>query len=104
VYSSPLHQIGAKISSVHQMSPIAEKYRSTIDEAVAHLMARAENARGVTEKELGPRISASLEKYLFTAGAQPERAEVGQFIDEIRADDLCLILACERDDAAAWDD
>ncbi len=86
------------------MSPITEKYRSTIDEAVARLIARAENPRGVTAQELEPRISSSLQKYLFIGDAQPEHAEVKDFVDEIRADDLCLILACERGEGAAWDD
>jgi len=86
------------------MSPIAEKYRPTIDDAAARLIARAENARGVTAEELGPRVSACLEKYLFSGSDQPEHAEIKQFVDEIRADDLCLILACERGDSSAWDD
>ena len=83
------------------MSPIAEKYRTTIDEAVSRLIGRAENARGVTAEELEPRVSASLQKYLFTGEAQPEHAEIKEFVDEIRADDLCLILACERGDGSA---
>src|SRR4051794_10831592 len=85
------------------MSPITEKYRSTIDEAVARIITRAADARDVTPAELTPRVSATLEKYLFIEGQQPEHPEIRAFLDEIRADDLCLILACERGDSSAWE-
>src|SRR3982751_5848159 len=32
------------------------------------------------------------------------KAAVRHFIAEIRADDLCLIIACEAGDAGAWED
>jgi RNA polymerase sigma-70 factor (ECF subfamily) len=86
------------------MSPIAEKYQATIDEAVERLLTRAEKARGVTAEELRPRVLACLEKYIFSASEQAERSEIREFVDGIRADDLCLILACERGDSSAWDD
>jgi RNA polymerase sigma-70 factor, ECF subfamily len=86
------------------MSRPAEKYRKTIDEAVAHLVSRAENARGLAADEVKPRVAAALEKYLFVGEGSPEHVEVTEFIGEIRADDLCLILACERGDERAWED
>ena len=86
------------------MAKPAEKYKGTVDEAVAHLISRAENARGMTAADVTPRVTAALEKYLFVGDASPERSEIKQFIDEIRADDLCLILACERGDEKAWED
>lgn len=86
------------------MSPVADKYHQTIDEAVAHLISRAENARGINADSVRPRVDAALEKYLFSADAKPEHAEIKEFIDEIRSDDLCLILACEGGDEQAWED
>lgn len=86
------------------MSPIAEKFNPTIDEAVAYLMARAENARGLAATDVRPRIAAAVAKYLFPADDPPEHAEIKQFVEEIRADDLCLIIACERGDERAWED
>jgi RNA polymerase sigma-70 factor len=86
------------------MATPAEKYKSTVNEAVEHLISRAENARGLTSAELIPRISLSLEKYLFAGSDSPEHSELKQFIDEIRADDLCLIIACERGQEKAWED
>lgn len=86
------------------MSPVAEKYRATIDEAVAHLISRAENARGATAENIVARIDAAVAKYLFAGEHAPEHGEIKEFIDEIRADDLCLVLACERGDEGAWSD
>src|SRR3954470_24509756 len=81
-----------------------EKYKGTVDEAVAQLISRADDARALTAADITPRITAALEKYLFVSDASPERSEIKQFIGDIRADDLCLILACERGDEKAWED
>jgi RNA polymerase sigma-70 factor (ECF subfamily) len=86
------------------MSPVAEKYRATIDEAVAHLVSRAQNARDLTADDIVARIDAAVAKYLFAGDHAPEHAEIKEFIDDIRADDLCLIIACERGDEHAWED
>ena len=85
------------------MNP-AEKHRSTIEEATARLISRAENSRGLEVKDLQPRIALSLEKYLFRGGENASGADVKSFVEDIRADDLCLVIACERGDAAAWED
>ncbi|MBV9217543.1 MAG: sigma-70 family RNA polymerase sigma factor [Acidobacteria bacterium] len=86
------------------MSRVAEKYKKTIDEAVARLIARAENSRALTAASICPRVAAVCEKYLFSGGAKAEHAEIRAFIDDIRADDLCLIIACENGDEGAWED
>src|SRR6478672_7415742 len=86
------------------MTKPAEKYTATIDEAVAHLVSRAENSRGLNVVDIKPRVGAALQKYLFVGDASPANTEVKEFIDEIRADDLCLIIACEQGDERAWED
>ncbi len=83
---------------------LPDKYKATVDEAVAHLISRAENSRGVEAALITPRVSAALRKYLFVGGEQPEHADIKAFIDELRSDDLCLILACENGDEKAWED
>ncbi len=83
---------------------LAEKYNSTIDEAVAALISRAENPRSLGAADVRGRVAAAVEKYLFGDGQSVERSEVKRFVDEIRADDLCLIIACERGDENAWED
>lgn len=86
------------------MSAVAEKYNSTIDEAVAHLISRAVNTRSLTADDVKPRIGGVLQKYLFVGDGVPEHIEVIDFIGEIRADDLCLIIACELGQEQAWED
>lgn len=86
------------------MSHLPEKFNSTIDEAVVHLISRADNPRELEVKDLRPRVAAVIEKYLFAGGSSPEHADIVTFVQEIRADDLCLIVACERGDEKAWED
>lgn len=83
------------------MNPTAEKI---VEEAIVRLLARAENSRRLTVADLFARVSKALEKYLFRDNETASNAEIKDFIDELRADDLCLILACERGDEAAWND
>jgi len=81
-----------------------EKHQNTIDEATARLISRAENSRGLKAADLRARINSALEKYLFKWEENAVGAEVKNFIDEIRADDFCLIIACENGVEAAWMD
>jgi RNA polymerase sigma-70 factor (ECF subfamily) len=84
------------------MSPLAAKFSSTVDEAIAHLVTRCSDSRGLSIDDLRPRIVAGIEKYLGTDHLQ--NSEIKQYVDEIRADELCLIIACEKGDEKAWED
>jgi len=86
------------------MSPVAEKHSSIIDEAVSHLMSRAANSRGLKADAVRVRVDSALAKYLLKENPKAERGELRAFVDEIRADDLCLIIACEKGDEKAWED
>lgn len=86
------------------MSVIAEKHQNTIDESVARLLSRASDSRRLEIADLRPRISVALEKYLLRDNENASNGEIQTFIDELRADDLCLILACERGEETAWND
>ena len=68
------------------------------------LLARSTNARGLDAGLLAPRLRASLEKYILKDDALPGPAKVDKFLDGLHADDLCLVIACERGDQAAWGD
>src|SRR5688572_14391722 len=85
------------------MNPAVEKHAATIDEAVKRLLSRASDGRGVVITAVHERVSSALDKYLFKDDPQAEHRDVVAFIDEIRADDLCLIIACERGDEKAWE-
>ena len=86
------------------MSQVPERYHSTIDEAVAHLVSRAENKRGLGSDDIRPRVVPAIAKYLLRDNEHAANIDVKEFIDEVRADDLCLIIACERGDEKAWED
>src|SRR5512139_1090564 len=86
------------------MASVTAKHAGAIDDAVQRVISRAANTRGVTAEEIRPRVVRSLEKYIAKGNPGPERAEIAGFIDEIRADDLCLVMACERGDEKAWED
>ena len=86
------------------MDSLAPKYRSTVKEAVAHLINRAENSRGLEIDDLHPRVVSALNKYLLRDEPNAQSAEIMEFVEEIRVDDLCLIIACEKGDETAWGD
>jgi RNA polymerase sigma-70 factor (ECF subfamily) len=75
-----------------------------IAEGTARLLARAEDARSLDAGALVPRVGAALEKYLLSAEPGASEAAVKEFMDALHADDLCLIVACERGDQSAWSD
>ena len=75
-----------------------------VKEGAARLLARATEARRLKPEEVAPRVRASLEKYLLRGRADASAKEVGDFIDSLRADELLLVLACERGDEAAWNE
>jgi RNA polymerase sigma-70 factor len=86
------------------MSPIAEKHKNTVTEALEHLISRADNARGLTGADIASRVEAAVEKYLLRETPNAAHTDVEEFVHDIRADDLCLIVACERGDENAWED
>ena len=73
-------------------------------EGVNRLLARAEDARSLDAQALSPRLTATLEKYLLRDDTNPSAEAIKEFLDAIHADDLCLIVACERGDERAWSD
>ncbi len=86
------------------MSLIAEKHKNTVEEAIEHLISRAVNARGLSGSDISGRVWATLEKYLLRDDPNAAHTDIEEFVHEIRADDLCLIVACERGDERAWED
>src|ERR1700754_3912757 len=64
----------------------------------------AGKGRGVTAEELLPRVSKTLDKFLLRDTPNAGKPDIKEFIEALRADDLCLIAACERGDEKAWND
>ncbi len=86
------------------MATLAAKHNSTIEECISRLLSRAEDSRGLKLSDLTDRITSSVEKYVLRDDEKAGHPEIMEFIDSLRADDLCLIIACERGDETAWGD
>ena len=82
----------------------AAKHQKTIAESTARLIARAKDARRLEVMDLQPRVFASVEKYVLRDDENAAVSEIKQFVDALNADDLCLIVACEKADEKAWKD
>lgn len=80
--------------------------QTRIDEAITtgakRLLERASNPRGLDADAVIPRIRATVEKYVLRNDPQASADQIALFLDGLHADDLCLALACQRGDQAAW--
>ena len=85
------------------MSREAHNLQALILAGAKRLLARATNSRSLDDSSLSPRLRAAVEKYLFKDDT-PEESAIDKFLDGLHADDLCLVIACERGDQAAWGD
>lgn len=72
--------------------------------ATTSLLARATNTRGLDPAAVLPRLHAALDKYLLRDRPAARAGEITELLDALHADDLCLAIACERGDEAAWRD
>ena len=86
------------------MESSSRQIQKVLDEGAKRLLARASDNRTLGHDSLVPRISGAVEKYLLRDDPQTSEAAIATFIDELQADDLCLIIACERGDENAWND
>ena len=100
-----MHQTAAENDRIK--SPVESSSRQiekVLNDAAQRLLARASDNRSLARESLVPRISAAVEKYLLRYEPQISEAAIAKFVDELQADDLCLIIACERGDENAWND
>lgn len=86
------------------MERIADNFGTVVAESIERLLGRAANSRSLKPADLAVRVQLALGKYLFRENAEPQHAEIKAFVDDIRADDLCLVIACEKGDEKAWED
>ena len=86
------------------MEPSSQQIQTLLNEGAARLLARASDSRTLARESLVPRITAAVEKYLLRNDPNTSKAEITKFIDDMQADDLCLIIACEHGDENAWND
>lgn len=86
------------------MESSSRQIQKVLNDGAQRLLVRASDSRSLAREQLAPRISAAVDKYLLRDDPQISEAEIAKFIDELQADDLCLIIACERGDENAWND
>jgi RNA polymerase sigma-70 factor (ECF subfamily) len=86
------------------MSTMPARYEEVLDEAVLRLISRADDPRGLGAERLRPRVAKVVDKYLLRDTPDADKNAVRTFVEEIRADDLCLIVACENGNEKAWED
>jgi RNA polymerase sigma-70 factor (ECF subfamily) len=75
-----------------------------VKQGASRLIARAADSRSLSAETLAPRVAAAVQKYLLRDDPDTAAAEITKFIDEMQADDLCLIIACEHGNERAWND
>jgi RNA polymerase sigma-70 factor, ECF subfamily len=83
---------------------MAANVEQLVREGSARLVARAAEARGTEAAGAAARIRSSLDKYLLRHSPDARAEEIESFIDSMHADELLLVLACERGDERAWND
>ena len=84
------------------METRSREIETLLSESAGRLLARAENNRSLGREHLVTRILSAIGKYLLRDNPGTSKEEISKFIDELQADDLCLIVACERGDEKAW--
>jgi hypothetical protein len=82
----------------------SQEIESLVNDGAGRLLARASDSRSLTVDALASRIRAAVDKYLLRDDPATPSAEIKKFMDEMQADDLCLIIACERGNENAWAD
>jgi RNA polymerase sigma-70 factor (ECF subfamily) len=75
-----------------------------VREGAERMLGRAVAARALDASAVAARVRATVEKYLLRRQPEASSKEVGEFIDALHADELLLVVACERGDEAAWND
>ncbi|MFN2491366.1 MAG: RNA polymerase sigma factor [Pyrinomonadaceae bacterium] len=73
-------------------------------EGAGLLLSRTSGYHYLGQEVLVPRLRAALEKYLLRDNPEASRNEIRDFINNLQADDLCLIVACEQGNEKAWND
>jgi len=80
----------------------ANKIEALIRAGAERLLARATNSRALSAEAVSARLRLAIDKYVLRDDPSPPAAVIESFLDGLRADDLCLVIACERGDQAAW--
>ena len=86
------------------MSRRSEQIEKLLIAGAQRLLARASDSQGLDLELVKTRIGAVLDKYLLKDDKNASNQSISEFLDSLQADDLCLILACERGEESAWNE
>lgn len=86
------------------MSQQSSQIENLIAEGARRLLSRAGEHYSLSIEDVIPRVKGSVEKYLLRDSPDAREAAIAEFLDQLQAGDLCLAVACERGDDAAWTD
>jgi RNA polymerase sigma-70 factor len=75
-----------------------------IVEGAQRLLARAGRGRAPDAGAVAARVRSTVEKHLLRHRPEASAKEVNAFVDALRADELLLVVACERGDESAWNE
>lgn len=70
--------------------------------AATELLARATRTYALDETTVCVRLARVVERYLLRDEPDASRERIEKFFNSLQADELCLVLACEAGDEAAW--
>lgn len=86
------------------MSNNQKRIEESIAAGAERLLGRAANRRSLDVPAMLPRVRATVEKYVLKHEPQASAEQIASFVDSLRADDLCLVIACQRGDQVAWNE
>lgn len=86
------------------MTQRSEQLEKLLIGGASRLLARATDHHSLATESLIPRIRAAVDKYLLRDNPKAAFQEIKDFIDQLQANDLCLIVACELGQQEAWSD
>ncbi|HEU4391889.1 MAG TPA: sigma-70 family RNA polymerase sigma factor [Blastocatellia bacterium] len=96
-----------------------EEFREAFRKEIGQVLTRITRRYGVTDDELALAFYSSAKKYLWSGGKGGDAASnhgspgsansdgagnVGQFLESLNCEDLCLAVACAKGDETAWED
>jgi RNA polymerase sigma-70 factor (ECF subfamily) len=85
-----------------RLSNTEARIEESITAGAERLLARAANRRSLEVAALLPRVRATVGKYILKHEPSASSEQIISFVDGLYADDLCLAIACQRGDQAAW--
>jgi RNA polymerase sigma-70 factor (ECF subfamily) len=86
------------------VSQQTEQMKKVFAGGARRLLTRATDNHGLADETLIPRIASAVDKYILRDDPQASPEVINEFIDALKADDLCLIVACEQGSQKAWND